>query len=65
MHDGAADGGRDHGRRHAGVAGGVVADQHSVLAIHELLERFVLGQQPDSRGIALLQADRTSSLVPK
>jgi hypothetical protein len=52
VHDRAADRAREHGRLDLPVQTRV-AQQHPIQALHEALERFVFGQQPDDDGIEL------------
>ena len=48
--------------RHGGLRRGVVAGQQPVLALHEVLERFVLGQDPDHHRIGLEEAEHPPPL---
>ncbi len=60
MHDSGADGPRQHGRTHPVLVVGV-AEQHSVETGEELLERLVVGEQPDDHRVELQGGGRPAS----
>jgi len=52
VHDGTADGGREHHRRHARLGSGVSAHEETVEAVHHLPERVEVREEPDQDRIA-------------
>jgi len=52
VHDSAADGGREHHRRHARLGSGVSAHEETVEAVHHLPERVEVREEPDQDRIA-------------
>ena len=45
VHDGAADGGGEHHRRHAAFGSGVIAHKEAVETVDHLAERFVVREE--------------------